>query len=497
MRSAESEKRLVRVGVVIPPGGGRRWQARMLESLGESGVAVNDWMAAPGEVPLPWQALLPLERLARGLREDNFTRVGLKGAPLDEVCPDMLVLPPGRRAEQDLLARLPLGVLEIEPVHPARLRRGALEGRLFWRRAGYPARLAASTFTSAGGPWPLSWTGTHLAKVALMPARVLARHALMGDAFWEGCPEAEPLPQYSAGPGHWLRFLAQVAAHGVRRAWLDILHRRQWHLGLRPGNGHPLRPGFAAEPFTAMLPPGKTGWADPFLFRRDGGTWLFVEEIPSGKKGVISVMEALPQGGFGPPRRILEEPFHLSYPTVFEHQGEAYMVPETSQAGQVRLYRATDFPGGWVLDRVLLEGVSATDATFFEHCGGWWLFVNIRPEGGSSWDELHLFRSDALFGPYRPHPLNPVVSDVRRARPAGPIIRRDGRLFRPAQDCSGWYGRALAVMEIIRLDEEGYEEKETIRLDPELIPGSFCLHTLECGEGLEIVDGQRFVPIWR
>jgi hypothetical protein len=469
----------------------------MLESLGEAGVAVDAAMAAPREVPFPWRALLPLERLAARPRKDLFARVGQVCVSLDEARPDLLVLPPGCRATSGLLARLPLGALEIEPIHPARLGQGVLEGRLFWRRAGSPARLAASTFTCAEGPWPLSWAGTHLAKTALLPSRVLAHYKLAGEAFWEDCPQAQPLPPYSPDIGHWLRFLGALAGHGLMRAWRDILHRRQWHLALRPGDGHPLRPGFATEPFTALLPPGKTGWADPFLFHRDGRTWLFIEEIPFGKKGVVSVMETLPQGGFGRPRRVLEEPFHLSYPNVFEHGGLTYMVPETAQAGQVRLYRATDFPGGWVLDRVLLEGVCATDATFLEHDGAWWLFANLRPEGGSSWDELHLFRSESLFGPYRPHPLNPVVSDARRARPAGSIFRRDGRLFRPAQDCSGWYGRALAVMEIVRLDEGGYEEKEAVRLEPGLIPSSFCLHTFESGEGLEIVDGQRLVPIWR
>ncbi|MFP5239389.1 MAG: hypothetical protein ACLGQW_06130, partial [Acidobacteriota bacterium] len=86
-------------------------------------------------------------------------------------------------------------------------------------------------------------------------------------------------------------------------------------------------------------------------------------------------------------------------------------------------------------------------------------------------------------------------------------------LVRYGQDCSGWYGRALAVMEITRLDDGGYEEKPLARLEPGLIAGgSFCLHTFdalaadalaggslaaEAQPGLEVVDGQRRVLLWR
>jgi len=290
---------------------------------------------------------------------------------------------------------------------------------------------------------------------------------------------------------------ALPAGYGLKKLWRDVFCRRQWYLAIRSGNGDPLRPGFTTEPFRPLFPPGKTGFADPFLVRHNGRVWLFVEEIPYRQKGVISVMELLPGGATGEPKRILEEPFHLSYPNIFEFDGRMYMIPESAKARQVRLYRAVEFPWRWELDRVLLDDVPATDTTLLQDGKGWWAFATVRPEGGSSWDRLHLFRSESLFGPYRAHPLNPVVSDVRRARPAGRIIRQDGRILRPAQDSSGWYGRALAVMEITRLDETGYEEREVVRLLPELIPQSVCLHTFGAEGGIEVVDGQRFVPLWR
>ena len=504
----------IRFGVAIPATGARRWHQLLLDSLGDAGVAVQlsqadapapsgaDGPACPThEIPLPWRALLPLERLLARPKPDLLARVDIPAAPLAQARPDLLVLPPGTRPTPGsldaLLRRLPWGVLEIDPVHPANFGPGVLTGRTLWRRFALSPRLACDTATCVPGPLPLSWTQAHLGKSALMPARMLARLKLDGEDYWRACPEAPLLPPFSPGIGDWLGFLGRLARYGLTRAWEDIFHRRQWYLGIRPGDGDPLRPGFSTQPFQPLIPPGKTGWADPFLFGRDGRAWLFIEEIPFGKKGVLSVMEKLPDGGWSAPRRVLEEPFHLSYPNVFEHQGQMYMIPETAGAGQVRLYRATDFPGGWVLDRVLLEDAPGTDATLLEHDGAWWMFVNLRAPGGSSWDELHLFRGESRLGPFHPHPLNPVVSDVRRARPAGRIIRRGGRIFRPAQDCSWWYGRALAVMEITRLDETGYEERPAARLEPQLIAGSFCLHAFEAEGALEIVDGQRRAPLWR
>lgn len=487
-----------RIGVAIPRAGASKWQGMMLEALGARGVAVKWDGPAPPHVPMPWRGLLEVERLLARPGTDLFARTGIQAASIDAVRPGMLVLPPGCQAPPELLSRLPLGALEFDALDPATVSGGALEGRMVWRRAGLAPRLACSTATCVQGPFPLGWAGPHLAKAALMPARLLARLDLQGEAVWDGLPEAGPTRgSFAPGAADWARFLAGLAGFGLKRAWLDLLHRRQWYLAVRPGDGDPRRAGFADEPFAPVIPPRGTGWADPFPFARDGRSWLFIEEIPGRGKGVISVMEMLPGGGFGAPRRVLEEPFHLSYPNVFEHEGRTYMVPETAQAGQVRLYRSEHFPGGWVLDRVLLDGVPGTDATFLEHGGEWWMFVNVRAPGGSSWDELHLYRSASRLGPYEPHPLNPVVSDVRRARPAGPVAVRDGRLFRPAQDSSGWYGRALAVMEITRLDRTGYEEVEAARLEPDLVPGSFCLHTLVAGGMLEIVDGQRFVPVWR
>ncbi len=170
---------------------------------------------------------------------------------------------------------------------------------------------------------------------------------------------------------------------------------------------------------------------------------------------------------------VLEEAHHLSYPFVFEREGSVWMVPESSAAGTVDLYRATRFPGGWVKEATLLSGVVASDATLVEHHGRWWIFATVRDAGldapagaGSFHDALHLWSAPDFRGPYTPHPANPVLVDPSLARPAGRIVARGGRLIRPIQDCATGYGRALMLARIDRLDREGYAQTVIGRIEP-------------------------------
>ena len=52
---------------------------------------------------------------------------------------------------------------------------------------------------------------------------------------------------------------------------------------------------------------------------------------------------------------------------------------------------------------------------------------------------------------WQPHSLNPVVRDVRTARPAGRIIVNSHGHIRPGQDCSTRYGAAITLNRILEL----------------------------------------------
>jgi hypothetical protein len=223
---------------------------------------------------------------------------------------------------------------------------------------------------------------------------------------------------------------------------------------------------------------------------RAGKTWLFLEDYRyAEQRAVISCAEISPEGNMGEPVEILRRPYHLSYPFLFEYEGEVYMIPEAKENRRIELYRATAFPYQWVLDRVLMEGVFAVDCTIHRAEEKFWMFTALSDGRYSNCDELALFLADSPFGPWKRHPESPVVSDVRRARPAGAIFCDDGRLIRPSQDCSKAYGYALCFSEIRVLNEREFREVPLSKIEPNWTRKNLGTHTYARSNSFEVIDG--------
>ena len=286
------------------------------------------------------------------------------------------------------------------------------------------------------------------------------------------------------------KFLAKRFYRGVRFRVSSRLDgsRPQWFLAIRrrtPENSFD-----DASGYQLMLPPKDRFYADPFLFEKDGKTFLFLEDLRySEGRALISCCELNADGTHGPIVEVLRRPYHLSYPFVFEHEGEIYMIPETKANRTVELYRATNFPTEWALESVLLSDVYAVDATIHQADGKYWMFAGVSNGRYSNCDELGIFFSDTIKGPWLPHPQNPVVSDVRSARPAGAFFRDQGRLIRPSQDCAKAYGYALVFSEVVTLTETEYEERSISRLDPDWVKGNLGTHTYTRTDQFEVIDG--------
>ncbi len=197
----------------------------------------------------------------------------------------------------------------------------------------------------------------------------------------------------------------------------------------------------------------------------------------------------------GTPVPVLERPFHLSYPFVFAVNDAIYMLPEASQNASLDLYKAVDFPWHWEIERTLFEGVELADATLLFHEGLWWLFAAVAKDGVGGHDQLSLFYSRDLFGPWTAHPQNPLKSDCRSARPGGRIIDTGGRLFRPAQDCEKSYGAGLAWFEIDTLTPSTFRETEVLRWSAERDLGMDALHHFDRCDDLQAIDFARPVGL--
>jgi hypothetical protein len=237
--------------------------------------------------------------------------------------------------------------------------------------------------------------------------------------------------------------------------------------------------------------------ADPWLVVRDGRTYLFAESYDyRAGRGSIVVGELRDDGSIDRLRPALERPYHLSYPCVFEFGGDFYMIPESRAHSALELYRAVSFPDEWTLDTVLFENVYAVDPTVVEHDGRLWLFAAIAgSEHLASDDELFLFSAEDPRGPWTPHPANPIVSDVRHARPAGAIVPSGDAMVRPAQDCLRGYGHAVSLRRIERLTTDGYAEREIGRITHRDVGvRASDVHTYARAGRFEAVDARRFRP---
>ena len=360
---------------------------------------------------------------------------------------------------------------------------------------------ASGAVATASHPWSLGitqnrvlWaTGEQLHKVVLTLAAEGGATAPSPDRPpGSSAPEpASPAAPRSAAPsGRELTSLVTgVGSRGLRRSVERLLTRERWVIGYR-------RISPASPPFTdprgyqVINPPPGHFYADPFLVTRDERHYLFFEDYHyASKKGVIACAELTDDGPASPPEPVLERNHHLSYPCVFEHRGSVYMIPETAGSNAVRLYRAESFPWVWQDVGELIPDIRAFDVTVLSLPEMLWLFACVSPPGASTSDQLHLFSSNDLFGPWRPHPLNPVVADVRCARPAGRLFDWNAQLIRPAQDSSVRYGRSISFRRIETLDEEEYRETEVGQLLPVWHPEVLATHTYNFDARYEVVDG--------
>ena len=240
------------------------------------------------------------------------------------------------------------------------------------------------------------------------------------------------------------------------------------------------------------LPSNDHFQADPFMVDEGEKSYLFYEELDyKTLKGYLLVSEYdETKKAFGNPHEILRKPYHLSYPNIFKHEGKYYMIPETHENETVDLYEAEKFPLKWKKVRTMLSGLKAVDATLYQKDGLWWMFVNIAAkEGFSLNDELYIYYcKDFRTDDWTPHKMNPVVCDVTSARPAGHLLEKEGKLFRPAQDCSGVYGRGMVINEILELSETTYKERVVQHIRADFADDLVAVHTFNHSRRFSVID---------
>jgi len=354
-------------------------------------------------------------------------------------------------------------------------------------REGTPQRVAGSVIASNLSSISLNQKSFFWRASRVVPRALRQLHTTGGQEFFDHTESASLAQQASLPSSKQLTALIQKQVLQIFEN--KIVHRimpQRWALLAGKGTDGEL---FNWDRLNLMVPPRGAFWADPFILNKQGKSYLFFEEyLYQTRLGRILCAVMDENGEIGKPQVALERPYHLSYPFIFEHRGEIYMIPETAQNRAIEVYRCTSFPEKWDFHKTLMPDVQAVDTTLFEHSMRWWMFVNIAHAGGSTWDELHIFYADdPLSTDWARHPLNPAISDVRTARPAGRIFRRDGGLIRPSQDSSLRYGYALNFNRITKLTPHEYEEELLERVEPKN-ENHLAVHTYNASDSLIVSD---------
>ena len=268
---------------------------------------------------------------------------------------------------------------------------------------------------------------------------------------------------------------------------------------------------------------GKYWLADPFLFERDGKAYVFYEAYDMirsiGKLG-YSILDPDTKT-LTPPKIILERKYHFSWPYIFEHNGEIYIMPETIGDYRVRLFRAVNFPDVWTEDEILINDIYSCDSILLDGSNGVRYLLTSEeyhntPDGEYAScrvkNMLFEFMQDKLMlkpaGKINPEGKLAAEGDYG-IRNAGKAFRAQGMLIRPGQDCKRTpgvavpYGRGVVFFKVNSIEPYSEEVLFSISCDnigDHLKPLShekvIGLHTYNFSLHFEVIDFavMKYVP---
>lgn len=210
-------------------------------------------------------------------------------------------------------------------------------------------------------------------------------------------------------------------------------------------------------------------FADPFVITKNKRTICYVEDYCFREgKGCITAIELFEDGNYIVLGPVIKEPFHMSFPFLFEYQTELYMVPETTNSNSIRLYKCTEFPLTWKYQRNIFSGVNAADPMIFKCQGKWWLLCNMDAGGNDQCSSLWAFYSESpLSDKWIAHEMNPLIFDSSIARNGGILDAESGFPIRCRQK-QGFnaYGKELTLARIKELSPSSFSEEDIGRIFP-------------------------------
>ena len=236
--------------------------------------------------------------------------------------------------------------------------------------------------------------------------------------------------------------------------------------------------------WTIRKPSLRFSIADPFLICYEKHTFHIMYEsinFISGK-GIIKLGKFDSNLNELETKIVLEKPYHLSFPSLFEIDSKKYLLCESAESNEATAYQLDKEYN--ILGEVYLTKGRLLDPVIFKHADKNYLLASTRKDIQEYEIVIFPFENLALS---KDKEINYIVNKGYE-RNAGSIINYEGKKIRPGQILEPNYGSGIVFNEIQDIDE-GIREKLFITLLPEDISTSSTgVHTVSNKNIYNVVD---------
>lgn len=247
--------------------------------------------------------------------------------------------------------------------------------------------------------------------------------------------------------------------------------------------------------FNIINLPARYWQADPFLFEKDGKTYLFYELWNwTIERGCIaySVVE---DGKVSKIKKVIKKKYHMSFPYIFEYNAKIYMIPEVGETESIKLFVAVSFPDKWEECKPLIQQIRGSDSIILSSNNEDFLLVSVlkNDNPGDIQNVLYILENNKLK---KNHKGNVVAQGEYGIRNGGKPFVYKGKQIRVGQDCTNrTYGKGLVLWKIESISP--YLEKEYRYISREEISEHIRkkkqyrvdgIHTYNATDAYEVID---------
>lgn len=249
-------------------------------------------------------------------------------------------------------------------------------------------------------------------------------------------------------------------------------------------NGEPLKVHWVNLPF-------RDRWfADPFIldYNEEEIILLCEEYSDELKKGRIAKLVIDRKTYELKSWKIIHElATHLSYPRIVRKDGIIYIHPENSASGNHTLYKYNKENEVLVEGRIICDD-PLTDPAMLEYDGKQLLFSTCEPNPNGNVLSVYEKKDEKYIK------INELELDNNCARMAGDFFKVGDKLYRPAQDCNGGYGKAVIIQEANCNADGKWFFKDIRRIESNHPVLKWGLHTFNHYHVLTVIDvkGARY-----